>query len=488
MTFNWAIITFMIAAIGWLIPMAMLFIVPTNRKPSSATAWLMLMFMLPYLGLITFLLLGSPKLSRRRLAQQRTMDDFFSKIVYEARSKPELHALLDPPISPRYEPFAKLNTKLGCLPVIAGNCVELLPAYNCNIKRIAEDIDHAQKYVHIEYFTLSRDEETEDVFVAMERAASRGVKVRVLMDHLGSRGFPNFKETQKRLTSAGIQHHLVLPLHFFSANYTRPDLRNHRKIVVVDGLVGYTGSQNMIKRNYFRKDTIYYDELVARVQGSVVAELEAAFLTDWYSETDILLDSQTAPETTFEPVESGTILCQVLPSGSGFQNENNLRLFTSLIHAAQHTLVITNPYFVPDDALMTAITSAAQRGVQVTLVNSEVYDQFFVGHAERSYYEELLRTGVKIYQYKAPILLHSKHISIDDDIVVIGSSNLDIRSFQLNLEVTLVCYDPHVVAALRQIEADNLLRSKPVNLDEWETRGIGAKLFENITRLTAALQ
>jgi phospholipase D-like protein len=114
MTFNWAAITFMIAVIGWLIPVAMLFIVPTNRKPSSATAWLMLMFMLPYLGLITFLLLGSPKLSRRRLAQQRTMDDFFSKIVYEARSKPELHALLDPPISPRYEPFAKLNTKPSC--------------------------------------------------------------------------------------------------------------------------------------------------------------------------------------------------------------------------------------------------------------------------------------------------------------------------------------------------------------------------------------
>jgi cardiolipin synthase len=159
-----------------------------------------------------------------------------------------------------------------------------------------------------------------------------------------------------------------------------------------------------------------------------------------------------------------------------------------LIHAAQHTLVITNPYFVPDDALMTSITSAAQRGVQVTLMNSEVYDQFFVGHAERSYYEDLLRAGVKIYQYKAPILLHSKHISIDNDIVVIGSSNLDIRSSQLNLEVTLACYDPHVVAVLRRIEANNLLKSKPVNLDEWETRGVGKKLFENITRLTAVLQ
>jgi cardiolipin synthase len=137
---------------------------------------------------------------------------------------------------------------------------------------------------------------------------------------------------------------------------------------------------------------------------------------------------------------------------------------------------------------MTAITSAVQRGVDVTLINSEVSDQFWVSHAERSYYEGLLTAGVKVYQYNAPILLHSKHISIDDDIAVIGSSNLDIRSFQLNLEVTLVCYDPQVVADLRQVEACYLLKSKAVNLKEWETRLVRERLFENISRLTAALQ
>ena len=189
-----------------------------------------------------------------------------------------------------------------------------------------------------------------------------------------------------------------------------------------------------------------------------------------------------------EPFIGGNILCQVLPSGSGFDNENNLRLFTSLIHAAKYKLVITNPYFVPDDALMTAITSAALRGVDVTLLNSAVSDQFFVSHSERSYYEDLLKSGVQIYQYNAPILLHSKLISIDDDIAVIGSSNLDIRSFQLNLEVTLVCYDASVVADLRQIETAYIRKSSLVNLDELETRTVKEKLFESISRLTAALQ
>ena len=177
-----------------------------------------------------------------------------------------------------------------------------------------------------------------------------------------------------------------------------------------------------------------------------------------------------------------------MSSGSGFEDENNLKLFTALIHAAQHTLVITNPSFVADDALMTALTSAAERGVDVTLVNSEASDQFLVSHAERSYYEQLLKTGVKLYRYKDPILLHSKHITVDDDIAVIGSSNMDIRSFILNLEVTLICYAPSVVADLRKVEAVDLSRCNQVTLQEWQNRPTKEKFYENISRLTAALQ
>jgi cardiolipin synthase A/B len=485
---TWATITTFIGFAGWISAFVMLFIIPVNRKPSSAIAWLLLIFLLPFLGLLIFLLIGSPKLPKHRRAQQRTMNEFIRQTVAEAAQLPEQARMLAPQIPARYEPFVRLNANLGNLPAFAGNTVELLPGYREVFERIALAIDHAQHFVHLEYFSLSRDKETECVFTTLERAVSRGVKVRVLMDHLGSRKYPNFKETRARLEAAGIEQHLVLPLHFPGAQFTRPDLRNHRKIVVIDGTVGFTGSQNLIKRNYFCKDAIYFDELVARVSGPVVAQLEAAFITDWYAETGILLNRQAAPETTLALQACGDMLCQVLPSGSGFENENNLRLFTSLIHAARRTLVITNPYFVPEDALMTATTSAAQRGVDVTLINSEASDQFWVSHAQRSYYEELLKAGVKIYWYPAPILLHAKHISIDDDIAVIGSSNLDIRSFQLNLEVTLVCYDARVVAEMRRIEEDYLHKSRPVLLGDWQARSAREKLFENISRLTAALQ
>lgn len=422
--------------------------------------------------------------------QQRTMNETVEQRLLEARKHTELAPVLEPAIAERYQPFVALNTRLGDLPALAGNLVDIYPNYPEAIACIADEIDAAQHFVHLEYFALSCDEETERVFTAMERAVQRGVKVRVLMDHLGSRKYPHFKDMRKRLTARGIENHLMLPIHFFGPKYTRIDLRNHRKIVVVDGQRGFTGSLNMIKRSYFRKDTIYYDELVVRVTGPVVSELEAAFMTDWYAETGVMLNHENAPEAdiALHPWLAGESLCQVLPSGSAFDNDNNLKLFTSLIHAARHTLVITNPYFVPDDSLMIAITSAAQRGVSVQLINSEAQDQFFVSHAQHSYYEELLKAGVNIYWYKAPILLHSKHMTIDDDIAVIGSSNLDMRSFQLNMEVTLICYDPRVVADLRRVEAYNLSRSREICLEDWQQRPLHTRFFEGISRLTSALQ
>jgi phosphatidylserine/phosphatidylglycerophosphate/cardiolipin synthase-like enzyme len=279
----------------WIIVVVLLFIVPRNRKPSSATAWLLVISVLPLVGFIIFFLIGSPKLSKRRRAMQCSMSDTIIKAVAEVQSRDEFDSLLD---------------------------------------------------------------------------------------HLGSRKYPGFNTMRKWFTHVGIEYHLSLPLHFFGSRYTRFDLRNHRKLVVIDGQVGFIGSQNMIKRTYFRKDSISYDELVAKVTGPIAAQLDAAFRMDWYSETGVLLDNDTAPETALRLVAAGDILCQVLPSGSGFENENNLKLFTSLLYAAQKTVVICNPYFVPDDSLMTAITSAVQRGVDVKLVNSQVSDQFLVSRAE----------------------------------------------------------------------------------------------------------
>ncbi|HJR79892.1 MAG TPA: phospholipase D-like domain-containing protein, partial [Anaerolineales bacterium] len=227
---------------------------------------------------------------------------------------------------------------------------------------------------------------------------------------------------------------------------------------------------------------------VVRVTGPVVREFDAAFVTDWYSETNELLDTRHAPETRVLPPTTGDVLCQVLPSGPGFEHDNNLMLFVELFHAARKQITIANPYVVPDETLLLALTSAAQREVKVTLIVSEIGDQFLVYHAQRSYYDELLKAGVRIYLYQAPVLLHSKFITIDDDIGLIGSSNLDIRSFELNLEISLVCYNKGVVAELQALAEEYLCHSRALHLKDWQARPILIRLIDNLARLTSALQ
>ena len=487
MEWNWITVA---GILSYVIGIGAMFIIPSNRKPGEATAWLLLIFLAPLLGLILFLLLGSPNLSRWRREQQRAMNQRIKQLAENFQQAPAIHSIFDPPFPEKYEPLVKLNTSLSGLPVLAGNTVELLTHYSGAVRQIVKDIEGAQRYVHLEYFMFANDTIGAPVIDALIRAQERGVHCRVLIDHLGNLLFSG--PVLKRLRRAGITVHKMLPLNPFNNQWNRFDLRNHRKIVVVDGRIGYTGSHNLIEDTYHKGSNVrkglHYIELVARVTGPIALELDAVFITDWYSETNQLLDAGTAPEIRGLAPVTGDALCQVLPSGPGFQNDNNLMLFVALFHAARKRITIANPYVVPDESLLLALTAAAQRGVDVTLIVSEIGDQFLVFHAQRSYYEELLSSGVKIYLYRSPVLLHSKFIIIDDDIAVIGSSNLDIRSFQLNLEITLVCYNTQVVTDLQEITAQYLEQSRPLQLGEWRARPLLMKLFDNVARLTSALQ
>jgi len=177
-----------------------------------------------------------------------------------------------------------------------------------------------------------------------------------------------------------------------------------------------------------------------------------------------------------------------VPSGPGFVRENNLRLFLALIYYAQDRIIITSPYFVPDESIMYAITTATQRGLRVELFVSEIGDQALVHHAQRSYYEELLRAGVKIYLYKAPYVLHAKHFTVDEDVAVIGSSNMDMRSFSLNFEVSLMVRGRAFVKDLRAVQDGYRADSHELTLEEWKKQPLGATVLDNLARLTSAVQ
>ena len=181
-------------------------------------------------------------------------------------------------------------------------------------------------------------------------------------------------------------------------------------------------------------------------------------------------------------------VAQVVPSGPGVVSENNLRLFNQLIYAAQERITIVSPYFVPDEGLLLAIQTACQRGVHVELFVSEEGDQAMVYHAQRSYYEALLRSGVKIWMYKRPFILHSKSMSIDDEVAVIGSSNMDMRSFGLNLEISLLVRGEEFVSQLRSVEDHYRALSRELTLEEWMQQPLRSTVLDNLARLTSALQ
>lgn len=472
--------------IEWGIRIMMLFIVPKNRKPSSATAWLVLIMIFPLFGLIVFLLIGSPKLSKRRQKIQQTMDRRTIKMFSDLKNNPSFKNNFNNSNPPELARLTNLNQQLSYLPPLKNNKVELIADYQQSFEELIFDINHAKTFVHAEFYIFTYDNETKALFESLDNATKRGVKVRVLFDAIGTRRVKNYRKTLKFLKNSAIEWYKILPIGRPGPGFNRPDLRNHRKIVVVDGSSAYSGSQNIIKRNYHRKDGIYYDELFVKISGPAVVELNAIFASDWYAETGEYLGEELLFNSNIQYSDSSIV--QVLPSGPAYHSENNLKLFTSLIHQADYKVVITNPYFVPTDSLMIAITSAAQRGVEVTMINSQVMDQKLVGHAQRSYYEELLKAGVKIFWYKEPILLHSKSISVDNNTAIIGSSNLDMRSLQLNSEVSILIFDKKVLNSLRQIEKRYLENSKEVTLKFWQSRPTRSALLDNLARLTAALQ
>jgi cardiolipin synthase len=470
------------------IRVAAIIVIPRNRKPSSAMAWLLAVFLIPYIGILFFLLVGSSKLPRKRRDKQLLINEMISTKTPSA--------LFDSDHTrwPAWlERITEMNRSLGAVPMVGGNRAVLIGDYTGGIAQMAADIDTATKYVHVEYYIVAFDDTTRGFFAAMEAAVQRGVVVRVLLDHIASIRSVGHKETFAELDRIGVLWSFMLPVQPLKGKYQRPDLRNHRKIVVVDGRVGYMGSQNLIDRSYNSpkniKRGLKWQELITRLEGPVVTSVDAIFHSDWFSETDELLPQERVPlDAAVLDTSPDALDCQVVPSGPGFAGENNLRLFLALLHSAQERIIITSPYFVPDEAMMYAITSACQRGLHVELFVSEIGDQGPVWHAQRSYYKPLLDVGVRIYQYPAPFILHAKHLSIDDEVAVIGSSNMDIRSFALDLEVCLLVRGESFVRSMREVEAHYREISTELTGRQWAKEPRSATVLDGLARLTSALQ
>jgi cardiolipin synthase len=459
----------------WVIRLAMLVYVPQHRSSAATRTWLLLIFLMPWPGLLVYMIFGRIRLPQlRREGQARA-----SKEIRQAEAKLLAERSVLGTVPPEYGSASLLAYETGDFAPFAGNRVELLDDYAGSIARLIADIDGARDHAHLLFYIMENDATGRSVADAMSRAAARGVKCRLMLDAVGSaRGLLHLSPG---LRASGVEVRAALQTGLFRKNAGRFDLRNHRKIAVLDGHIGYTGSQNIVDATFVPDHP--NEELMARITGPVVAQLEAVFVTDWFLETNERLNLE---QLVAGVAPAGNSVAQILPSGPGYPRENARDLLIALLYAAKTKVVITTPYFIPDEPFLQALRAAAARGLAVHLVVSKHANQPISQFAQRAYYEELLDAGVLIHLYR-PRFLHAKHMSVDDQAAVVGTTNIDIRSFALNAEVSLVVFDPAVVAALGRVQERYFAESDELIAEEWNRRPLVNKVVQNIARLADSL-
>jgi len=461
----------------WIIRVAMLFYVPQRRAPASARAWLLLIFFLPWLGLALYGLIGRVFLPQRRIEMQAKVYEALKALGARERAEHPPR----PPLPPEFFPVLDLAENLSEFSIVGGNRFELLPEYGGAIDRLVDEVDAASDSVHLLYYIFGDDDVGERMADALVRAAQRGARVRVVMDAIGSRA--GLKRLAPRMRAAGVEVIAALPLRLWGPNKARIDLRNHRKIAVVDRDVAFFGSQNIVSPHANRGLT--NEEMMVRATGPIVRQLHAVLLADRFLEAgDIPAESRDVLAT--EGDDRGAGLAQVLPSGPGYNAGTTEDLMIALMNTARARVALTTPYFIPSESFLLAMKLAARRGVAVHLIVDKESNKPLVQFAQQSYYEELLDAGVRIHRYFGNFL-HAKHMSVDEDIALIGSSNFDIRSFALNAEVSVLIYDKGVTAELRKVQEHCLARSEHLTREGWAQRGVGRRTLENLARLTDSL-
>lgn len=471
---NWSI-AFYVSE--WLLRAVMLVVVTGRRRPTAAVTWLLVIFLFPWLGSLLYFLFANDRLPRRRVAAHARLRQRISHIAQRFRAH---RSVVHPRLSPEAMGTVILAERLSHMPILGGNHVELMTETRDVVDRIIADIDDARHHVHLLFYIFGHDETGLRVIDALERATARGVTCRVLVDAVGSRRM--LRRTRAHLTAKGIQVHEALPVGVVRRQVARIDLRNHRKLVVVDGRVGYTGSQNIIDPDYGRRGLVWHD-MMARVTGPAVLQFQQIFIEDWYFDTGALLDDDAILP---DPEATGDMPVQLIPDGPNDSNECFQSLVVSALHGARDYVTMTTPYFVPDRFFLKAMEMAVLRGVTVELIVPRRSDQLIVGSASRAYFEDLLEAGVRVFLFDDG-LVHAKTITIDDDLALIGSSNLDIRSFALNFEINLAVYDAEFTRTLR--EAQSTYRKKAIRLvrERWDERPWAKKVGQNVAKLLSPL-
>jgi len=486
--------TLVLTILEWLIRVGMVpVVVLRKRKPSVCTAWLLLVFFLPWVGLILYVLIGENRLGRRRAVKRlRRLGEYEQAREPHPEPPDGASALGQDTASgdaegggdaetPATAILGRLAQAVGGFRPARGNEVAFLSDTDETIDRLVADIAEARHHVHLLFYIIRSDAVGDRVGDALVDAVGRGVECRLLADSVGSWWF--FGSLGRRLRHAGVEVAEALPANPIRRRFERLDLRNHRKLAVIDGRVAYTGSQNIVEATYGHRRAGPWHDVMARVTGPLVRQLQVVFLEDWSHETGHLVVGE-AYFPRAEPTGRSTV--QPVPTGPGGSAEQFKDLLIEAVHLARRKVVLTSPYFVPDETMMLALRLAVHRGVQLTIVVPRRTDMRLVDSAGTFYCEYLAREGADVYLHDDG-MLHTKALTVDDTVALFGSANFDVRSFQLDFELTLLLYGAEAVSALRKIQRQYQGRSTRADVAYWENRGWLPRLASNVTKLASPL-
>src|SRR5436190_5938807 len=431
-----------------------------HREPASRVAWIVVMIVLPVIGILIYILFGETSIGRRRVSRLYAV----LAVMPDLTKAPGMDSPnLQPKIPETYAHLFRLGHSVNGFEPVGGNCATLLPDSNATIESMVADIDASQDHVHLIFYIWLPDNNGLKVVKALQRAAERKVICRAMADGLGSRIMiesPHWKAMQAAgvqvATALAIGNPLLRPLR------GRIDLRNHRKILVIDNRITYCGRQNCADPEFRIKAKVApWVDAVMRFEGPIARQNQHLFASDWMAQVDDDLNDllrQPLPRA-----DSG-FTAQVIGTGPTVRNSAMPELFETLMYSARRELVITTPYYVPDEAMQSALCASAWRGVRTTIIFPARNDSWIVAAASRSYYADLLAAGVCIHEYEGG-LLHTKSVTLDGEITLIGSANMDRRSFDLNYENNILICDPTLTAAMRRRQDAYLAQSHPVTVE-----------------------
>ncbi|RPA23472.1 cardiolipin synthase [Shewanella frigidimarina] len=457
-------------------------IVYKRRSIGVSLAWMMLIYVVPILGILLYFLVGEMNLGKTRAVRSKEMygpyREWFRRLFAIQQYRP--HNLSD-----YATPISHLCEKRLGIPTLANNQLTLKSSTETILTTLIEDIQQAQTSIHLEFYIWYPGGLADQVAEALIQAAQRDVAVRILLDAAGSRKFFNSK-WPKLMRKAGIQLVSALSVSLVRMIFRRLDLRLHRKIVVIDNQIGYTGSMNLVDPKCFYQSAGVGEwiDVMVRITGSSVPVLNCILAWDWETETDQRMLPE--PPKCLPQKEEPSDMVQVIPSGPGMPEDMIQQVLLLSIYQAKQSITITSPYFVPSENLLFALTAAALRGVEVNLIIPDKNDSMMVEWASRSFFGELLNAGVNIHRFRGG-LLHTKSVVIDLHHSLIGTVNLDMRSLWLNFEVTLSVENLEFTQSLSEVQHQYMANSIKMDARQWRKRPLVKRLVEQFFYLFSPL-